>query len=778
MLLRQCAATLGACLFTVASIQGRTPIQVGPVFAETRAFYGMAHGLPSEDISEVAITADDTVYAASAKGLTVLKGERWSAIPKTLGKQVERITADGNAVLFVLEGKLYRLHQATASMLATIPVEAGKVNAVNSDSGVVLLATETGLYKWKNRKLSRIQELQDLLGKQPAIRQTAVSPDKEVAVAAAAGLFVRDPSGKWARVFPKDHARSWAPVDIRGVAYDTHGRLWFASPQGVGCRDQGTWKLYTPDDGLPYDDFTSVSTNGNEVWFGTKIGAIRFDGKTWEYREGLRWLPDDAVRSVAVGRRGDAWLATSKGIGVIKRTRSTLAEKARLFEDEIDKRHRRTPYGYVLEVSANRPGDKSEWTQHDSDNDGLWTSMYGAGECFAYGATRDPLAKKRAKAAFEALRFLGEVTQGGEHPAPKGFVARSILPTDGRDPNLHDSKEHDEQMRATRDSRWKTIEPRWPKSADGRWYWKSDTSSDELDGHYFFYGVYYDLVADTEAERSRVREHVAALTDHLIDHKFHLVDHDGKPARWGYFSPESLNHDYLWWEERALNSLSILTYLKTAEHITGNARYGEAARKLIDQHSYAMNVMIWKPTLGAGGGNQSDDEMAFMCFYNLMRYEKDSTLRKMYALALRRYWELEKYELNPLFDFISATTLDGVMYVDDHDKMDLSISTDELEGSIDTLVRFPLDRFNWRLQNSHRKDLVLLPQHLEEGGRGSRRDGRVLPIDERFVNHWNNDPWKLDQGGNGRQLADGAAYLLPYYMGLYHRFVQENERGK
>jgi hypothetical protein len=30
----------------------------------------------------------------------------------------------------------------------------------------------------------------------------------------------------------------------------------------------------------------------------------------------------------------------------------------------------------------------------------------------------------------------------------------------------------------------------------------------------------------------------------------------------------------------------------------------------------------------------------------------------------------------------------------------------------------------------------------------------------------------LDQGGNGMQLADGASFLLPYYMGLYHKFLE------
>src|SRR5205085_680785 len=151
------------------------------------------------------------------------------------------------------------------------------------------------------------------------------------------------------------------------------------------------------------------------------------------------------------------------------------------------------------------------------------TAMYGAGECFAARAGR-PEARRRAMAAFEALRFLGTVTQGGTHTAPRGFVARSILPADGPDPNLRDGPDRDRVMRESRDSLWKSLAPRWPRSADGKWYWKSDTSSDELDGHYFFYGVYYDLVARSEDEKRAVREHVAAMTDHLIDHNFQLVD--------------------------------------------------------------------------------------------------------------------------------------------------------------------------------------------------------------------------------------------------------------
>ena len=568
------------------------------------------------------------------------------------------------------------------------------------------------------------------------------------------------------RVFPKDGNKSWAPVDVFASG------AWFASPQGIGFKSESGWKLYGIAEGLPFDEFTGIAAaRDGSVWLATTRGAIHFDGKTWEYRQGLRWLPGDNVRAVVFDAEDNAWFATEKGIGVIRTVPMTLAEKARFFEDEIDRRHRRTPYEYVLEVNVATPGDPSAFTQRDSDNDGLWTSMYGAGECFAYAATKDPKAKARAKKAFDAMRFLGSVTQGGTPPAPRGYVARTVLPTSGPDPNASAyTPEGDRKMQATRDSLWKVMNPRWPRSADGKWFWKADTSSDELDGHYFLYGLYYDLVAKGDpAEERNVREHVAALTDHLIDHNFQLVDHDGAVTRWGVYNPEKLNHDSMWADDRSLNSSSILSYLKTAEHITGDPRYAAAAGKLIASHGYHINTMMAKSNGGPGSGNQSDDEMAFMLLYNLMRYETDPKLRMIYGITLKRRWDVEAPELNPLFNFIAASVLRNEKYTDSHRTHDLTPSGAWLEESVDTLKRFPLDRFDWRHTNSHRKDIV----KFAGSNRGHRRDGRVLPIDERFVNHWNHDPWALDQGGAGRTLASGAAFLLPYYMGLYHGFLKD-----
>ncbi|HYG34777.1 MAG TPA: hypothetical protein VEC99_08340 [Clostridia bacterium] len=108
-----------------------------------------------------------------------------------------------------------------------------------------------------------------------------------------------------------------------------------------------------------------------------------------------------------------------------------------------------------------------------------------------------------------------------------------------------------------------------------------------------------NLCAETEAERERVREVVRDLTDHLLANGLVLIDHDGKPTRWAIYGPQHLNRDPFWWSDRGLKSLSILSYLAVAEHVTGDNKYRAAANDLIEQHGYAHNAIpfLTLPTL-------------------------------------------------------------------------------------------------------------------------------------------------------------------------------------
>lgn len=749
------------------------PAKIGRFPQEIASAFTTREGLPSDDVQAMLFAHNGTLYAVTTGGLAVFSGGAWQAapLPPTYSPVMQRAFVGQLAKMTVPVSPDTVIE---AVMLPTPVSGREDCNDLLVRRDGYLVARKDGLFM--ERPGAEAVSLVE-----GAVGQLAQGPDGRAAAAGDNGLYFENAEGVFEKSEAEDgQGRRWAVSAVRGVAFDTQGRLWCAMPAGVACRDGGRWRFYTGEEGLPHNDFTCVAAGADgSVWFGTRKGAIRFDGQHWAYRQGRRWLPNDDVRSIAVDGAGNAWFATAAGVGRIERRMMTLAEKAAIYEEEVEKYIKRTPFGYVSEVSLAKPGDKSEIIYTDSDNDGLWTSMYGAGECFAYAATKAPEAKERARKAFEALRFLQKVAQGGEHSPPKGYVARTIRSVEDPDPNIG-RIEGDRETKAKNDALWKLYEPRWPKSTDGKWYWKSDTSSDELDGHYFFYPAYYDLVADTEEEKERVREVVRDLTDHLVEHGFSLIDHDGTPTRWGYYGPEALNNDPSWWAERGLKSLSMMSYLAVAEHMTGDPKYGAALEELVEKHGYRANAMIYKLHFGPGSGNQSDDEMAFMSYYNLVKYAKDDLLRKMALTSFYMAWTVEQPEMNPFFNFAYAAFGLGVIGRDQWGEHSLSPWDGWLEDAMATLKGFPLDRMDWGHENSHRLDLVRLPRQQADDPfsdpgrpRGYRKNGKVLPVEERHFGHWNTDPWALDYHGRGHELASGTVFLLPYYLGLYHGFIEE-----
>lgn len=785
---------------------------VGTYPQEMRTAYTTADGLPSDDVRDLAAAASGTLYAGTAAGLARWSGERWEIVFREPG-DFRIVLIDGEQVYFSTAASVYSVVGGHPSPpLADLPAPPNAIVFDKSQGDdAMLVATASGLFSLKGGKATQIEVLDAQHNEVKEIRDVTVAADGNIFVATPVGVLFLAERGElaeelkaassnadvqrrirreheWQRISHGDwefrdaqalHCSDYrpeigSPLDLEGSGDYT---IWFAGPQGVVEIGGGGDSLYNGPTGLPYNDFTSMDRDTESgLWLGTTKGVIHFDGH-WAYRAGKRWLPNDDVRDIAATADG-AWIATAGGVSHIYFKPMTFAEKAKFYEDEIDRYHRRTPYGYVAGVSLEKAGDKSTFVQHDTDNDGQYTGLYGAGECLAYGATRDPKAKERATKAFEALAFLSEVTQSGANPAPKGFIARTILPTDGPNPNDTDSPERDRKKQES-DALWKVIVPRWPTSGDGKWYWKTDASSDELDGHFFLYGLYYDLVAETDAEKARVREVAARVMDHLIEHNFKLVDHDGLPTRWANFSPESINGDPDWWSERGLNSLSILTYLSITHHVTGDPKYRAIFEDLVNTHHYALNGMV-APKLQAGPGSyvQFDDKMAFMNYYHLIRYEKDPKILRMFQNSIFYYWQIEQYERNPLFNFVYAACCLGHGMKTQWGVTDLSPTGKWLEDSVDTLRRFPMDLVLWPMTNSHRIDLLPLPSHVREPGeaegKGYRVDNYVLPIDERNSLSFSEDVWNLDdKGGNGKRLNDGGPFLLGYYLGLYHGFIKE-----
>lgn len=479
---------------------------------------------------------------------------------------------------------------------------------------------------------------------------------------------------------------------------------------------------------LPVAELTCLAaTPEGDLWIGTQRGALRWTRGCIEYYASKRWLPADEVLAVEALADGGARLWTPAGVSLIQFPEFTLTDKARHYETLTDARHKR--FGYVTGCRLIRPGDLTESEPNIDDNDGLWTAMYVAAESFRYAVTGSAVARKNARESLQAILELERKT-----PLP-GFPARALTHRTESDFGRERGGE-------------------WHPTDDGEWEWKGDTSSDELDGHYFAWPIYYDLVAD-ESDKEQIRRVCTRVTDHLLDHGYYLVDLDGQPTRWGVWAPERLNDDPQWRAERGLNSLEILSYLKVAHHLTGTRRYADAYRDLIANHHYALNMIDQKVLPGDFPGaenNHSDDELAFLAYHGLLRYETDPELRALYGASLERSFEIERPEHCPLWNFLYGA---------------LTGRPCDAEAGVTALQEIPLDLIEWTIVNSHRLDL---PRDPDWGRHGEPQAAVPIPWRERRMHKWNGNPYELD-GGNDRTEECGTFWLLPYYLGLYYRLV-------
>ncbi len=137
--------------------------------------------------------------------------------------------------------------------------------------------------------------------------------------------------------------------------------------------------------------------------------------------------------------------------------------------------------------------------------------------------------------------------------------------------------------------------------------------------------------------------------------------------------------------------------------------------------------------------NHSDDELAFLSYWNLYRYAFNEDLREQYRRTIKEHWQIERPEKNPLWNFIYADT--GAEQFD-------------LAESIWSLRQFPLDTIGWDIRNSDRRTWCFwseIPGAVDGRGSAARR----TPMSK-----YNGNAFRLAAGG-GRREFSGDIYLLP-----------------
>ena len=485
---------------------------------------------------------------------------------------------------------------------------------------------------------------------------------------------------------------------------------------------------------VPVQAITSVKSINNQVWFGTSFGAfmLRADGK-YDYYNGERWLPGDQVIQISQGPDNSILVLTDKGLGQICFKQMTLEDKAMYFEKQVRERHIRN--GFNAAIEGMNDGNIGTGYVQNSDNDGLWTSMYLGGEIFRYAVTKSDDALQNCYESLDAIERLYTINSN-----EVGYPARSFE----RRGDVNRLSDHD----------------RWQRAKDPEWDWKATTSSDEAIGHIFALGAMAELI-NVEPMRSRAIHLIDILMQHIVDHNLYLIDFDGKPTTWGRWNPEYVNARPLMVGDRKICSSNITAMLQTAYHFTHKEIYKQKALELLYKDGFLENLMRPMKSIAAApadadelskdlssGWNHSDDEMYFLGYWGLYRYALNADLKAKFKESIIDHWEIERPEKEGAWNIFTAMTTNEF----------------DLNEAVWYLQRHPLDLINWDIMNSHRKDIEPLAPNFRQ-----QTIKEVLPPDERPVQRHNGNMFYLDKkGGNGAgEESAGDIWLLPYWMGRY-----------
>ncbi len=498
-------------------------------------------------------------------------------------------------------------------------------------------------------------------------------------------------------------------------------KLTVATDRGLGVLHGLSWRNLNGRDGLCYEDTTCVADGfAQDYWVGTMKGAIRVVDGEFQFFGHERWIPHDKVNDIVCGDNV-VYIATDGGLGVIEYEPYTLFKKAAWYEKWMDQWEQKR-LGFVHNLVWDE--DEQKYVRFLSDNDGGWVSHYLDALCFKYAVTKDPAVREAAVDVFRSLKWCEEIS------GIDGFPARSIYAVG------------ENGVKAKTGSGGLPAE--WNKTEDGKFEWKGDTSSDEVDAHIFATTLFIELVAQGK-EKEAAQEHLHRIVSHIIRNGWTLHDKDGKPTRWARWDPEYLQRPY-GFQARGLNGMEAFNYVVSTYALTGDPKFKEAKQQLIDweYHHQSLRQKLVFPFV-----THFDDRLAFYSYYPLLRYETDPYLRSIFRRSLERSWEVKRNEHETWFNYVYAA---------------LTGNECDNEISVKYLREWPLDCIAYPYTNSHRHDL-----QNETPERNYVADYNPRHPREQGPKRWDSNVLSLDGGGHG--VHEPTGWLDAYWMGRYYGLI-------
>jgi streptogramin lyase len=285
--------------------------------------YTTADGLVSRHVTSLAVAPSGRVWIGTLQGISYfndpliwiqhMKDELWS-----VNQHINAISvAPDGMVWFGTAYGIYGLKDGNWAVSYT--AEDGLVSnniqsiALTRD-GTMWVGTDRGVSSFDRKTWTSYTEADGLVSDD--VRSIAVTSDNTIWFGTSRGVSSFD-GQTWVTYAEEDglgNSLIYAIAEIPG------GQLLAGTNRGISRFDGEHWS--TPSaSGLPSSDVRAIATDSEgAVWFGTTGGVVRLAQQAWTaypYADELD-LPGDSLQALAVDNQGQVWVGTaSNGVRVL-----------------------------------------------------------------------------------------------------------------------------------------------------------------------------------------------------------------------------------------------------------------------------------------------------------------------------------------------------------------------------------------------------------------------------------------------------------------------------
>jgi signal transduction histidine kinase/ligand-binding sensor domain-containing protein len=312
--------------------------------------YGVNDGLPSTQVTGLAVDASARLLAATAKGVVFFDGAQFRkllGLELLNGENIRAVRVDKDGAIWI--GGSAGVIRIRGTRVERLGKAAGLsddfVTSIHEDrQGDLWISTRNGLNRFTRPALTKIDITDPVSTDRPAICEDSTgslwaSMESRPLLVRNGDVFTQTKSPfsagpihcsqEGSIFFATGEYSIWqlpsnqlivnlpraSKNRITAISSSSDGAIWIGTNGGGVYRyARGELKNYLANEAVSSNVVFSVLASGNDVWVGYEFGVGRVSGDTIVLLAGTSRTSATIVKGFAVGALGELWMATEKGL--------------------------------------------------------------------------------------------------------------------------------------------------------------------------------------------------------------------------------------------------------------------------------------------------------------------------------------------------------------------------------------------------------------------------------------------------------------------------------